>query len=60
MARRKRRGPKPKPPEERLRNRIMLNLADPEYRRLLDAAGAEAPSSYVRKVLLRHLDRRER
>ena len=60
----KRKGPRPRPgrkpklPEERRRNRIMLNLTDAEYRALLDAAGSEAPSEYARNVLFRHLRRR--
>lgn len=54
------RGPKPKPLKERRRNRVMLNLDDAEYQRLVDAAADEPPSTYARRVLLRHLDRRER
>lgn len=53
-------GRKPKPPGERLRNRIMLNLNDEELRRLVEAAGDQAPSDYARRVLLRHLARRPR
>ena len=48
-------GPKPKPPEERRRNRVMINLTDEEYRRLVAAGGRTPPSNYVRQVLLRHL-----
>ena len=56
--RRGRPGPKPKPVEQRRRNRVMLNLDDDEYQRLLDAARDDAPSTYVRRVLMRHLRRR--
>ncbi len=52
-------GPKPKPPEERRRNRVMLNLNDEEYDLLLEAAGDEAASNYARRVLTRHLVRRQ-
>jgi hypothetical protein len=51
-------GRKPKRPEERRRNRVMLNLTDAEYRALLDASGDRAPSDYVRDLLIRHLRRR--
>jgi hypothetical protein len=51
-------GRKPKRPEERRRNRVMLNLTDAEYRALLDASGGRAPSDYVRNLLIRHLKRR--
>ena len=53
-------GPKPKPPGERRRNRIMLNLTDQEYSKLLKAAGGtQYASRYVRDALLRHLNRRK-
>ncbi len=48
-------GRKPKPPEERRRNRVMINLTDEEYRRLVAAAGHTPPSNYLRRILLRHL-----
>ncbi len=51
-------GAKPKPTEEHRRNRIMLNLLDDEYERLVDAAGEETPASYARRVLQRHLSRK--
>ena len=57
---RRRPGRKPKRPEERRRNRIMLNLTDDEYQALLDAVGDEAPSDYARVVLIRHLQRLSR
>lgn len=57
---RRRPGPKPRPPEELRRNRIMLNLTDEEHRRLTEAAGEEPPSDYAREVLIRHLSRRPR
>ena len=52
-------GPKPKPPEERRRNRVMINLTDEEYEKLLTVAGSASPSNYVREVLFRHLGRRK-
>ena len=40
MARVKR-GPKPRPPEEHRRNRVVLNFTDAEYAQLVKIAGAE-------------------
>ena len=54
-------GPKPKPMSERRRNRIMLNLTDDEYRRLVKAAGGhENATLYVRELLVQHMDRLKR
>ena len=53
-------GPKPKRPEERRRNRVMLNLNDEEYDQLVEAADDESVSQYARKILVRHLMRRSR
>ena len=53
-------GRKPLPPEEKQRNRIMLNLTDAEYAQLLEAAGEEPASSFARRVLLRYLARRRK
>ena len=53
-------GRKPKRPEDRRRNRVMLNLTDDEYRTLLGVAGDKPPSNYAREVLIRHLRRRSR
>ena len=50
----------PKRPEDRRRNRVMLNLTDDEYRALLDVAGDRPPSNYARYVLMRHLRRQLR
>ena len=53
-------GRKPKSPEERRRNRVMLNLTDDEYDLLVEAAADIAPANYARDVLLRYLKRRQR
>ena len=53
-------GPKPKPVEKLRRNRVMLNLTDEEHRELSKASGSESISSYARRVLIRHLQRRSR
>ena len=47
-------------PEERRRNRVMLNLTDEEYQALVDVAGDEPVSQLARDVLLRHLRRSAR
>ena len=53
-------GRKPIPTEERRRNRILLNLTDDEHDRLVREAGKESPSTYARRVVVKHLDRRRR
>lgn len=53
-------GRAPKAPEERRRNRVMLNLTDDEYEQLSNAADERSPSEYARQVLIRHLTRRPR
>ena len=53
-------GRKPLPPEERFRNRVTLNFDDAQYQALLDAAGAESPSIFARRELVRLLARRAR
>ena len=51
-------GPKPKPPSETRRNRIMLNLTDEEHRNLVRVAGGpDKAARYVRHLLARHLRR---
>ncbi|HTF32445.1 MAG TPA: hypothetical protein VK714_01955 [Myxococcota bacterium] len=57
MARVKR-GPKPRPPEEHRRNRVVLNFTDAEYAQLVKIAGAERVSDFSRALVLRHLARR--
>lgn len=53
-------GRKPKPAEERLRNRLMFALADDEYQELVEVAGGEAVSAFVRRLVLRHLGKRRK
>ncbi len=53
-------GRKPLPPEDRQRNRIMLNLTDREYRDLVAAAAEEPVSSFARRVLRRYVARRRK
>lgn len=66
VARKKRTGPQPimgrpsLPPEERHRNRVVLNLDDAEYQVLVDAAGDTPPSTFARRELVRLLARRGR
>lgn len=56
------RGPKPKPLEERRRNRIQVNLNDPEYIGLEELAEEDGESvpNYSRKVLARHVAAKRR
>ena len=51
-------GRKPKPTEDRLRNRVMFTLADAKLEALEEAAGEEALSAVVRRIVLRYLGRR--
>ena len=53
-------GRKRKPPEEKQRNRVMLNLTDNEYKQLADLAGDEPLSAFARRVVLRYLARRRK
>ena len=51
-------GPKPQPPSQTRRNRLMLNLTDAEMRSLTRAAsGRNHATEYAREVLLKHLNR---
>lgn len=52
------RGPKPRPPEEHRRNRVLLNFTDAELVQLEKAAGAERVSDFARALVLRYLARR--
>jgi len=52
-------GRKPLPTSERLRNRVMVALADDELEALEKARGDESLSAYVRRLVLRHLARRK-
>ena len=51
-------GRKPRPPELHRRNRLMLNLTDAEYDRLLAAAKGRPPATFAREIVLRDLARR--
>ena len=53
-------GPKPKPAEEKRRNRIVVNLTDAELDELMNALGHEQVSTFVRRVLFRSLARRKK
>jgi hypothetical protein len=53
-------GRKPLPPSERLRNRIMIALADDEFEALERARGSETVSGFMRNLLIRHLAARRR
>jgi hypothetical protein len=44
--------------ERRALNRVTLNLTAAEYRSLADAAGAESPSTFARRELVRLLARK--
>jgi len=52
-------GRKPKPIHERLRNRVMFSLTDEEFEALMEAAGSEPLSAYLRRIVVRHLARRK-
>ncbi len=55
------RGPKPKSPGERRRNRLQVNVTDKEYEQLEELAGpTESPASYVREWVTRHLAAKRR
>jgi len=51
-------GPKPKPPQERRRNRLVVNLTDAELEFLMAATEGKTLSDFVRGILLRSLRRR--
>ncbi len=53
-------GRKPLSVEVRLRNRVMVSFADSEYDELVDAAGPEALSAFIRRIVLRSLVQRRR
>jgi len=50
-------GRKPVPPEERRRNKLMVSLTDDELARLEVAAGDEPAATWIRRVVLRQLER---
>ena len=55
------RGPKPKPLEERRRNRLQINVTDEEHRTLSQLAGqGESAASYIRQMVTRHLAAKRR
>ncbi|HME69198.1 MAG TPA: hypothetical protein VKM54_04950 [Myxococcota bacterium] len=51
-------GPKPKPIEERRRNRLVLNLKDRELEAIERAAGERPAADFARDVVLRYVARR--
>jgi len=51
-------GPKPKPPEERRRNRLVLNLKDRELEAIERAARGQPAADFAREIVLRYLARR--
>jgi hypothetical protein len=53
-------GRKPKPPGEKQDRKIMTTFTDAEYRALEQAAGEEPLGTWIRKLVLRALARRER
>jgi hypothetical protein len=53
-------GPKPKPPAELRRNRIVVNLSDVEHAAVTKAAEGRPLADFARHVLLRHVARRRR
>lgn len=53
-------GRKPKPVEQKQRNRVTLLLTDDELHELDAAAGTEPLGTYARLVILRHLARRRK
>lgn len=52
-------GPKPLRPEDRRRNRIVVNLTDAELDQVERAAKGEHLGSFARKILLRSASRRK-
>ena len=52
-------GRKPKPRNEKQRNRVMASFTDAEYDAMLDAAGDEPAASFIRRLVLRYLARRK-
>ncbi len=53
-------GRKPIRPEERRRNRVVLNLTDQELAQLEKAAKAERASDFARRIIFRSLARRRK
>jgi len=53
-------GRKPRPPEEKQRNRVLLNLTDSEYAELMKVAGNEPISTCARRIVVRYLARRKK
>ena len=53
-------GRKPRPVEEKQRNRLMVSLTDSEYAELENAAGNEPLGTFARRVLKRYLARRKK
>ncbi len=53
-------GPKPKPPVELKRNRVVIFLDDAEFAELTRAAGAKRPSEFARDIVRRSLVRRRK
>jgi hypothetical protein len=53
-------GPKPRPPAELRRNRVVLLLTDAELREVQKAAGRQSPSAWIRGVIARAVARRRK
>jgi len=53
-------GRKPKPHDERQRNRVMFTLTDAELEAIEDVAGGEPLSPFVREIVLRYVARRRK
>lgn len=53
-------GRKPLPSSEKLDQRVTVNLTSREHAELLEAAGEESPSSFLRRLLNRYLARRRK
>jgi hypothetical protein len=53
-------GRPPGRPEDRRRNRVMLNLTDSEHAQLEKAADGGPVSDFAREIILRHLARRRK
>jgi hypothetical protein len=51
-------GPKPKPPAQLRRNRVVINLTDAEHAEVTKTAEGKSLSDFARDVLLRYVARR--
>jgi len=50
-------GRKPGPAEERRHNKVMVGFNDDEFARLNAVVGAEPFATFIRRIVLRHLER---